>query len=599
MDQAWSSSSSSHPQQQAEDLLSQLQRLQGGSTAPLPSARQMFSIGSLLYHTRKHVAEDTDMLLSYQHLVDVLPESHWTCLLETLQQAAHRLAVTSTTAAAASLPHLTAAVQALNGLLTNSPRLCQLAYTKKNNNSSSRDGCWVSTLAALYDRIVVLTTTTTTSSGSEDHEASSSCRDTLLATLSSLLLDGLFLLKSTTMEEEILEAIQAMEEQSTDCLGDLQEWQSNKEPFRRTLESQVRKSLVENNEQQAYILKMLASARETKNASQLFSPPSIRPTQQQAAPSKKNASSSTTTVVSPSDELERRIHQVQQILPDFGQGFLEAALSLHQGSVEATVATLLLPASEYPTALRALDTKLPRRHKERSAEEVVEASQARQLTKERLALEAKEEEARYQALVYMADKEQQQQQQNVVQHSEYDDDYDDQYDELDVKLGGADDGQYDFEQVKLYNQLVRTEEKEDSFWQGNLNTNRITTQTSKKSNNKEEDGENTTKEKSWGPDKIKGGRVVGPDGKIIRKPAGQRGKKGGRGNGSAGAVQPSAPPSKEGSTQPPDKNGSAASEGSNAVANKGKPRTKPKSQNRVNRQRDKKQKAQGTFGNSV
>jgi hypothetical protein len=43
------------------------------------------------------------------------------------------------------------------------------------------------------------------------------------------------------IEEQLLQGIRAMEEQSTDCLRDLQEWQGRSEPFQRTLESSVQK----------------------------------------------------------------------------------------------------------------------------------------------------------------------------------------------------------------------------------------------------------------------------------------------------------------------------------------------------------------------
>merc|ERR1712070_1047743 len=92
----------------------------------------------------------------------------------------------------------------------------------------------------------------------------------------------------------------------------------------------------------------------------------------------------------------------------------------------------------------------------------------------------------------------------------------DQYDEIDIKLGAADDGftsDMTFEQVKLYNQVVQEDESDTAFWESNRNTNHK----GSKSNN--------SGEKKWGPDKIRGGRVVGADGKIVRKPGGVKKKK--------------------------------------------------------------------------
>merc|ERR1719420_443755 len=68
-----------------------------------------------------------------------------------------------------------------------------------------------------------------------------------------------------------------------------------------------------------------------------------------------------------------------------------------------------------------------------------------------------------------------------------------------------------FEQVKLYNQVVQEDESDAAFWDSNRNTNQ---KASKKSG-----------EKKWGPDKIRGGRVIGADGKIVRKPGGVKKKK--------------------------------------------------------------------------
>jgi hypothetical protein len=189
-----------------------------------------------------------------------------------------------------------------------------------------------------------------------------------------------------------------------------------------------------------------------------------------------------------------------------------------------------------------------------------------------------QEEERYKALVYITSQSREAAEPEVGTKNEDDDDYDDQWDEIDVKLGGADDGFYDFERVKLYNQVVREDEKEDPFWEENRNANKLG------SNTPAGNGEKQYR----GPDKIKGGRVIGPDGKIVKKQGG--GKKTKNNNASGGGQnatkqqpqQPGKP--KNGPDQSPQQQTGD------------KPRTKPKSNNRTNRQRDKKQKAQGTFG---
>ena len=633
-----------HASEAAEELLSQFRSLlvapapqqsKGGggpsfSLSSLPSARQLWTVGGLLYRftsttTTNHDNNDSDLLFAYDHLVEALPDDHWTYVLETFHSAVHRLLQLRRQTLPSSSPNnndndnddLFDATKSLNGLFTHSPRLCQWAYSSQ----------WISLLSALYDRFVV-----------EWKDPSHPSKYVLLATLSSVLLDGLFLPETSqgssrsrrssrkSLEEELLEAIQGMEEQSTDCLGDLLHWQTNHEPFRRTLESQVREyynntssSPIKDEQQRDYLLQMLESARRQQNESSHLLPLVVQKRDSTAAASQRETKNPalTTTVAYKTDsvsvateEVERRIQQIKQILPDFGEGFIETALSLFQGNVETTVATLLNEdPSSYPTALRVLDKALPRRRKVRAAEEEEDATQARQLVKERLAVEEKQEQARYEALAYMAAKEeaeqrrQQQQQQPIRQQvllrSEYDDDYDDQYDEQDVRLGNADEGQYDdYEKVKLYNQLVRSEEAEDSFWQETANTNRTPPSTTyNNNNNKDKDSDEkkggADKEPSWGRDKIKGGRIIGADGKIDRKPGGQRGKNNHKGGGGG----PTTPPPKAVASS---KNSVPIPETATAgVPPKGvpaKPRTKPKSQNRVTRQRDKKQKAQGTFG---
>lgn len=555
-------------------LLSQLEALAtSGSTrthasaSSLPSTQQLYSIGRVLYQLsyKEQEALDSDLFLSFQHLMDSLPASYIVRVLSTYQKATIELL-----SKADQRDELNEAMQAFNGIFTNAPRLCKLGYSTG----------WVSVLSAVYDALIL-------------QDAPAAAKDVVLSLLSILILDGLFLrvdssgdnsgCSGSIVEEDLLEAIQAIEEKSTDCLGDLQAWQSRKEPFRRTIASTIQKLPPDTEDgdiqqQREYILSMLASARQNDKET------GSRNIIAKAEPAKQG-NKSTAKSVSSADEMERRIHQVKQILPDLGEGFIETALSLHQGNVETTVATLLNDPSQYPSALRALDRTLPRRRKHRSQEEAQESAEARQLVKERVALEQKQEEARYKALLYVESQQDDKTaeeatpvgsssfQSTSVLHNEYDDDYDDQYDEIDIKLGGADDGMYDFEQVKLYNKLVRDEEAEDIFWQESRNTNRTNANASNRSSKDPEAGD---QKQYRGPDKIKGGRVVGPDGKIVRKPGGARGKKNNKGNNNQSSAQ--------------------QQHGQPTQPQKGKNRTKPKSNNRVNRQRDRKQKAQGTFG---
>jgi len=601
----------------------------------LPTASHCLAMGNLLFQISTKETHHP-IFETFEELVQSIPEFHWIYIFELYEKATKRLfeqqqqssVISSTTTSTTMIDDdLVGTMKSLHGLFIHSSKLCQLAYSKK----------WISILSAIYDRFVVLVMTTTS-------------KEILLATLSSLLLDGLLLVSSSSSNsttrapqrsppysiggEGLLEAIQAMEAQSVDCLGDLLDWQTRKEPTSRTLESQVQiyydtmtsssdNDYEERQHQRDYILNMLQSARQQDQKRE-----SIQTRQNDTTSSQKKSDRSTGTtsksISSSADELERRIQQIKQILPEFGEGFIETALSLHQGNVETTVATLLNDPSSYPTSLRFLDRSLPRRRKERTVEEVEDSARARQVVKERVAMEEKQEQERYNALMYVADKEEEAARiRTKFTSSEYDDDYDDQYDDIDdIKLGGADEGQYDFEKVRLYNQFVRSEEVEDKFWQENINTNRISQQKPKKDGksdkgSNEDDEQEQQQQPSWGPNKIKGGRVIGPDGTIVRKPGGQRGKrndKGAGGNMGNNNVAPTtAQGGSEGSSNTSGNNtarqtaggggGGPSSNGNNNITNNNnnngnKPRTKPKSQNRVTRHRDKKQKAQGTFGAS-
>jgi len=567
----------------------------GSSGGPLPNSRQMFGIGKQMF--RFDARNSPDLPMAYQHLVGSLPEPYLRKLFAAFHTALTTLLGDSHSKTKDSGLDLAEASQALCGFFSNSPLLCRIVYSTD----------WISSLAAVYDRLLL------------DKNKNA---DVVLSSISFLLLDGMtwtFKGGSSGVEDSLLQAIRAMEEQSTDCLGHLQRWQATHEPFRRTLQSELRRSpaLAKGHDDEAnlhqlreYILNMLESAEHQQQQH--------RPTPAVAALDNRKSTTTSQTArrdkskpVSAADELERRIQQVKQILPEFGEGFLESALSLYQGDVEATVSTLLQDQSEYPTSLRVLDKTLPRRRKERSTEEAEESEQARQLVKERVAMEEQREQERYKALLYMAEREREarelQQQQDhqreiqdenqqllVADHNEYDDDYDDQYDDIDVKLGGADVGMYDFEQVKMYNQAAKQEEAEASFWEQNRNTNR---QPNPNTQNKHASTANDGGQgKQYrGPDKIKGGRVIGADGKVVKNSRGHGKKKPGNATNSNTTHNGSDKSNANGQNQ--NQNQTKVNSSAGPPAQKGKPKTaKPKSNNRINRQRDKKQKAQGVFG---
>jgi hypothetical protein len=619
-------------------LLSELDQLlsQNDIKQPiLPSSQLLYRIGGVLSRLKNTNSEPATLLQNaYQQLVLTLPQSYLWKFLETYQKAMAQMMLkngsSSSSSSSSPLADLELAVESLYGLLAHSPLACRLAC---DSNASQQD-LMISSLASIYDRFIVLE-----SSSSESSSANtiSRPRAAILGCLSHLFLDGLLSLQlpmtkmasspqqSTPINnalERVLDFIKAMEEESTDCLGDLQEWQLQKEPLGRTLATSLQEyayaiATKNNNSheqdddtsQMAYLLNMLESARQKTPTSTITTPTANSQPKIASAPAPKQ--------VSAADELERRIQQVQQILPDLGQGFIETALSLFQGNVETTVATLVNDPLQYPHALRVLDRNLPRRRKERSAEEVVESQEARALVKERVALEEQQEQARYKALVYVAAQEAKANadanggntefDSNNTTNNEYDDDYDDQYDDMDGGLGGADSGWSDMEVMKTYNQVARQEHAEDSFWEENRNTNRKPAPKQQQQQQQQHDEEGDENDdgpsgKKWGADKIKGGRVLGPDGKVVKNQ--RRGKKGGNANNSnsnnnATATAGSTTPQPQKGKSPNNTNAAANANAQAGGPNKPKPKTKPKKDNRdnrVGRQRDRKQQKQGTFG---
>eukprot|EP00977_Amphora_coffeiformis_P016172 scaffold4929_cov176-Amphora_coffeaeformis.AAC.11 len=194
----------------------------------------------------------------------------------------------------------------------------------------------------------------------------------------------------------------------------------------------------------------------------------------------------TAAPVATADPLKRQIDQVRAILPQYGEGLVELALSLRQGQVEDTVALLSSSTDEWPVALRTVDPALPRRHQKRV---VQQDALAKERTKE--AIRASDEQQETEALVLA---------QIDGAADEYNDDYDDQWDTVDT-AGANDGGLYDdYQAVRTYNRVVRDAEREAAFWQASANTNR-----SANANNKPKVAGGFR-----GPDKLKGGRIPKP-----------------------------------------------------------------------------------------
>jgi CUE domain len=344
-------------------------------------------------------------------------------------------------------------------------------------------------------------------------------------------------------------------------------------------------------EQQDYILSLLAAPGHTEEEAlaQRLRTTTLHSSVGNTAQNKTKAAA-----VTPEQELQRRIDQVRDILPNYGEGFVEAALSLYHGQVQETVAKLLEDNSNWPTSLQIMDPSLPRRsaaHKKQMEEE--EELLAKALTKSALQAVARQEEHdAYLVERVMASSSQPSSSAEKYHHphNEYDDDYDDQYDDMDG-VGSADHALYDdYDAIRTYNRVARAAEQDDSFWQENRNTNRTMNNNKKNTSRRVSDGtsvDDGTNNKSLadaedgsdpvvvvsgeetpryrGPDKIRGGRIPGR--------GGGRGGRGGRGG--SGVVKT---------------NEDGASEGNegNGASNAGKPNLKKKARKLDKRQNEQK-----------
>jgi CUE domain len=222
-------------------------------------------------------------------------------------------------------------------------------------------------------------------------------------------------------------------------------------------------------------------------------------------------------------ELDRRIRQVRQVLPDLGEGFVEAVLSYYQGDVERTVTSLLQEEADgsshhdgLPDALRSLDWSLPRRARRRRSdsrpdldEDVIAITKSIVRETDRL----QEEEAYALERVggdddYLYDDDDHTQR---AVRDEYDDDYDDQYDDyqpsVDDKAGVTD----DYEAVRLYNRALKSVVREQAYWEEERNTNRPSraqqSGTAGGGTSDDDNAEDAGPSKYRGPDKLRGGRV--------------------------------------------------------------------------------------------
>lgn len=358
----------------------------------------------------------------------------------------------------------------------------------------------------------------------------------------------------------IMNAIQNISsEKHSTCLGDLLVWQQQQQNSNTTgsIEEAIHSSFGNQvHAQKEYLLLMLSSAKTSvekphkKNANIVPNPKR----QQQEKPSKRNRKEPQKSGV---DVL---IEQIKQLFPHYGDGYIEAALACYDHDLEKTTSALVEVEMNPHTnsnlvhpRLRALDKKLPSRRKQSKS----------QYTYDNETLDQDDLEAREVQKAHMREMAVQEENEayllSAALGGEYNDDYDDQYDGIGDDggaaggIGAADSGLYDvpsvpdFNAIKAYNKVAKEMESDRLFWEENRNTNRSSGGRSKGRNGnrnangnkkqggdttdadgKEDNGSDTSNVKKYrGPDKGKGGRLIGPDGKYLPFPKSR--KKGGGG----------------------------------------------------------------------
>ena len=412
------------------------------------------------------------------------------------------------------------AAQALFGIYAHSPVACRLGVDEE----------LCSALATLYDRC---------SQQQPQQQQHQELVEVIFMTLSGLLIEGLILADASHTEEggdgdgkiqRVMEVVQTLTaDDSNCCLGDFQEWQKKAgQPV--TLVQGIKKHLP-NNAQRDYLVLMLQSSVTSASLSAKQKEiASAEPVRKTNATSKKGDQKQPATATSAMDRL---IAQVRDVLPNLGEGYVEIALAVYSLDASRTVSALL-EAEADPTTLhprlRAVDKSLGRRKQEsKGTYDAGDDDEARELQKTRMREMEKQAEKEAYSIAL------------VERDDMYNDDYDDQYDGIGDdagaagEVGGADGGLYDVDLdiMRNYNRIRREEEKEAAFWEESRNLNRANrrggkAKTKRSSDDEGDDGEGGggDNQKYRGPDKGKGGRLIGPDGKYLPiKKGGKKGKK--------------------------------------------------------------------------
>lgn len=431
------------------DFESSLSSWKGKPNVLLPSAAQFYRLGLILSDL---FGQTEDIGQVYRKLLEKIPQSHLREVLEDLHEAFCKILESfleqQENASSVTRENTELALKSMQGLYQTNAEF--LLETATGNSVSGWSLKKIELLHSVYEKFAQLsgdhdaTTTTTTTSTVEEH---------LLSLMSA------FLLEPTLDFEQLLPAINLLQDKpdkytksAWEKLVILQS-SSNSRQSKQWQDHMIRRFTEP--EQQDY-LKSMFIIEEEENP---LSSNGVN-SQTDRAPSDK-VPSKRAPAVSQADTIQRLVQQVKTVFPHLGDGYIETALSHYHGDVERTMSALVEaqenPAS-LPVTLQRLDPKLPGRWKgPTSSQTQAEDEEARRVTQETVrAMERQqEEEARALEVLRVT---------SVPTHDEYNDDYDDQFDDIDGFMSN-DHGLYDdYETVQTYNKMLKQVEEDQAFW---------------------------------------------------------------------------------------------------------------------------------------
>jgi hypothetical protein len=271
------------------------------------------------------------------------------------------------------------------------------------------------------------------------------------------------------------------------------------------------------------------------------------------------------------DEIQRRVNRIRQVVPQYGEGFIETALAYCHGDIEATISLLLLDDDgikrDWPDILRITDPQLPRTKRDTTttADYAID-DESKQIAKASIQqYEHQNEQNAYllhRAMLYDDDDNENHDHDEdndndiiTTTRYEYDDDYDDQYDDFSATglIGDNDAGLLDndndnnensasngnkwnkkksnnkkkndivatsnrsvkkndeyYDAIHVYNQAMKDIVSDQTYWQQNQNLNHRQSKnhSSNANHNDNNDPLPQPQTRYRGPDKLKGGRIA-------------------------------------------------------------------------------------------